>query len=169
MNHTKRVALYIETSVFGFYYDDKPENCSKQQATEMLFNQIQRDFFIAFYSDITLAEIERTKDNVKKKKLLDLIPNFGLEKIEMAPEGELQLLANLFLEKGIIPRDKKDDALHLALVILSPQIDYLITWNCKHLANINVFRKVRSSALSLGYEIKFETITPEEVIFYEEI
>jgi len=169
MNYTKKASLYIETSVFGFYYDEKPENRSKQQATEMLFNQIQKNFFTAFYSDITLAEIEKMEDNVRKKRLLNLIPNFDLQKIEMPSEDELQLLANLFLEKGIIPQDKKDDALHLAFVILSPQIDYFITWNCKHLANINVFRKVKSAALLSGYEIKFEIITPEEVIFYEEI
>jgi len=146
MIHPKRPALYIETSVFGFYYDESLQNISKREATQLLFKQIDNGEFTAFYSDITLAEIERVEDNIKKQKLLDLILNFGLQKIEMAHEDELQSLANLFLENQIIPQDKKDDALHLALVILSPQIDYFITWNCRHLANINVLRRVKSAA-----------------------
>ncbi|MGB9721403.1 MAG: hypothetical protein ACPL28_08010 [bacterium] len=168
-SYIKKVCLYIETSVFGFYYDNKPENRIKRDTTVALFEQIEKGFFDGLYSDITIAEIERVEDNIKKQKLLALISDFGLHKIVMPPEDELQLLANLFLEKQIIPYDKKDDALHLALVILSPQIDYFVTWNCKHLANVNIFRRVKSASLSLGYEVKFEMVTPEEVIIYEGI
>lgn len=166
-DYTKKICLYIETSVFGFYYDNKPENRVKRDTTVVLLEQIEKGFFVGFYSDVVLAEIERAEDNVKKQKLLDLISDFGLHKIKMPPKKELQLLATSFLEKQIIPYDKKDDALHLALVILSPQIDCFVTWNCKHLANVNVFRRVKSAALALGYEVKFEMVTPEEVIIYE--
>ena len=168
MLYPKKPSLYIETSVFGFYFDESLQNISKREATQLLFKQIDNGEFTAFYSDITLAEIERAEDNIKKQKLLDLILNFGLQKIELPLEDELRSLANLFLEKQIKPQDKKDDALHLALVILSPQIDYFITWNCRHLANINVFRRVKSAVLSAGYEVKFEMVTPEEVVRYEE-
>ena len=168
MDYSKRPSLYIETSVYGFYYDETLRNRTKQEATRSLFSQIQKEFFLTFYSDITLAEIERTEDSIKRQRLLDMILDFELQKIAMPPAALLQPLTSLFLDRQIIPRDKRDDALHLALVILSPQIDYFITWNCRHLANINVVRRLKSAALSLGYEIKFEIVTPEEVIFYEE-
>lgn len=161
--------LYIETSVFGFYYDQKPENKHKKNATQVLFKQIKKGLFKGFYSDITLAELEKVKDDKKRERLLKLITNFYLEKIDMPDEIEMERLSNLFIERAIIPSEKKDDALHIATVILSPQIDYLVTWNYKHLANINVIRKIKSVILLTGYEMKFEIVTPEEVILYEEI
>uniref|UniRef100_A0A7V1EI47 PIN domain-containing protein n=1 Tax=candidate division WOR-3 bacterium TaxID=2052148 RepID=A0A7V1EI47_UNCW3 len=168
MGYIKKSTLYVETSVFGFYYDEKPENRDKKEKTKLLFQQIQNGYFTALYSDIVLAEIEKLTDDFKKHRLLELISRFGLRKIDMpSAEDELRLLSTIFLEKQIIPLNKKDDALHLALVILSPQIDYFVTWNCKHLANVNVFRRVKAAVLPLGYELKFEIVTPEEVIFYE--
>ncbi len=168
MTSAKKLNLYVETPVFGFYYDEKIENRDKQEKTKLLFEQIQKDYFTALYSDIVLAEIEKLADDFKKHRLLELISRFGLRKIDMpSAEDELLLLSTTLLERQIIPVNKKDDALHLALVILSPQIDYFVTWNCKHLANVNVFRRVKAAVLPLGYELKFEIVTPEEVIFYE--
>jgi len=43
----KLPTLYIETSVFGFYYDKKVENKNKRKATIILFNQISRKLFRA--------------------------------------------------------------------------------------------------------------------------
>ena len=164
----RKPILYIETSVYGFYFDKQKENISKRDASIKLFNQIYKGFFDAYYSNITLAELEKTEDPDKKGKLLSLIPQFGIEKLPL-PENakEIELLAMTFLDKKIIPSNKKDDAFHLAITILSPQIDYLITWNYKHLANKNTFRHVKISALSQGYEVKFEVATPEEIIIYE--
>ena len=164
----RRPVLYVETSVFGFYYDKRKENISKRKASIKLFDQIYTGLFDAYYSNVTLAEIEKTKDPDKRRKLLSLISRYGIERLT-EPENieDVELLTTTLIEKKIIPANKKDDALHLALSILSPQIDYLITWNYKHLANKNTFRQVKVVALSQGYEVKFEVATPEEVIYYE--
>ena len=61
-------SLYIETSVFGFYYDKKVENKNKRKATIILFNQISRKLFRAYYSLVTLAEILKT-DNLNLQHL----------------------------------------------------------------------------------------------------
>jgi len=80
---------------------------------------------------------------------------------------ETEIIASALIKRGVIPEDKKDDALHFAIAALYPEIDYLVTWNCKHIANEITFRKVKSILLSLGYEIKFDVTTPEGVIYYE--
>ncbi|MBI4721680.1 MAG: hypothetical protein HY769_01545 [Candidatus Stahlbacteria bacterium] len=128
----KLASLYIETSVFGFYYDMQKENILKRQASIKLFDQISDGIFDAYYSNITLAEIEKTKSADKRQKLLSLISRYGLEKLP-DPENieEVGLLATSLLNRNIIPINKKDDAFHLSLVILSPQMDYLVTWNYK--------------------------------------
>lgn len=164
----RRPVLYVETSVFGFYYDKRKENISKREASIKLFDQIYKELFDAYYSNVTLAEIEKTKDPDKRRKLLSLISRYGIERLT-EPENveDVELLTTTLIEKKIIPANKKDDALHLALAILSPQIDYLIIWNYKHLANKNTFRQVKVVALSQRYEVKFEVATPEEVIYYE--
>lgn len=164
----RRPVLYVETSVFGFYYDKRKENISKREASIKLFDQIYKGLFDAYYSNVTLAEIEKTKDPNKRRKLLSLISRYGIERLT-EPENieDVELLTTTLIEKKIIPANKKDDAFHLALAILSPQIDYLITWNYKHLANKNTFRQVKVVALSQRYEVKFEVATPEEMIYYE--
>lgn len=161
-------ALYIETSVFGFYYDRIRENMLKSEASIKLFEQISNGLFDAYYSNITLAEIQKIKSIDKRRKLISLISIYGIEKLP-EPENieELELLATSLIDRQIIPMNKKDDAFHLALVILSPEIDYLVTWNYRHLANKNTFRQVKIATLSQGYEVKFDVATPEEVIHYE--
>lgn len=164
----RKPVLYIETSVFGFYYDAKRENVSKREAVIEFFRQIYKGFFVAYYSNVTLAEIEKTESADKRRRLLSLIDKYGIEKLP-EPENieDVELIATTLIDREIIPINKKDDALHLALTIILPQIDYLVTWNYKHLANKNTFRQVKVVALSLGYEAKFEVATPEEVIYYE--
>jgi len=164
----KRPTLYIETSVFGFYYDEKEENKFRKEASVKLFDQISKGLFAAYYSTVTLAKLQKSKDPVKRQRLLKLIDRFGLERLPEPEEFEdVGKLATSFIEQKIIPVIKKDDAFHLAIAILSPPIDYLVTWNYKHLANINILRQIKSASLSIGYEVKFDVVTPEEVIYYE--
>lgn len=48
-----------------------------------------------------------------------------------------------------------------------PELDILVTWNCRHIANLSVERKVKAITLGNGYEFNFRIMTPEEVVVYE--
>jgi hypothetical protein len=57
-----RPLLYLETSVFGFYYDEEPRNVLRREAVVALFKQIGAGILDAFTSPLTLSELNRTQD-----------------------------------------------------------------------------------------------------------
>ena len=61
----------------------------------------------------------------------------------------------------------RDDAAHVAIVALSPAIEAMISWNCRHLANEYNRRRLKALTLAEGYLFHFDIITPEEVLSYE--
>ncbi len=81
-----------------------------------------------------------------------------------APE-QIDVLAERYITNGVIPEKKKFDALHIACAVIH-YIDYLVSWNYKHLANINRERKVISVNLANNYLKNIRIITPLELIDY---
>lgn len=71
-----------------------------------------------------------------------------------------------YMAQRAFPEDKRDDAAHVAIVVLNPIIDALVSWNCRHLANEHNRRRLKALTLGEGYGFKFDIITPEEVILY---
>lgn len=161
--------IYIETSVFGFLYDESEVNRYKRKTTERFFEQIKEGYFTTYISPITIAELNRTKKIILKEKFKRLLStiNFELLDIEEWKKTDFDNIVTTLLVRGDIPKEKRDDAAHIAIVTLTPDIDFFVTWNCTHLANKSVFRRVKSTLLSLGFEPKFDMATPEEVIKYE--
>jgi len=70
--------IYLENSVFGFYYDNRLENKSKVESTKILFEQIKKSFFRAFTSPITIKELSAAPEPIKTK-LLALINEYNIE------------------------------------------------------------------------------------------
>ncbi len=70
-------------------------------------------------------------------------------------------LAELLIKRGALPPKALVDALHIALAAVH-KIDYLLTWNCKHIANIEIYRKVAALCRENGYEPPL-ICTPEEL------
>jgi len=160
--------LYLETSVFGFYYDESESNRAKREATRSLLSEVKQGLFEAVVSRITIMELLRLGDMNLRRKLLKLVEEHNIEPLDIteSKEPELGRIADELLRRKVIPFSKRDDALHIGFAGLSPEIDVLVTWNCKHLANVSVFRKVKSALFDLGYSVKFEVATPEEVVLY---
>jgi len=57
------------------------------------------------------------------------------------------------------------DALHIAVSVVK-DIDYLVSWNFHHLANVNKERLVKAANLEMGYKNEIRIITPLELIDY---
>ena len=74
-------------------------------------------------------------------------------------------LADLYITNSVIPEKKRFDALHIACSVIH-HIDYLVSWNYKHLANINRERKIISVNLANNYLNAIRIITPLELIDY---
>jgi len=168
--YVKKPDIYFETSVFGFYFDNKEVNRSKREATRLLFKQIRLGFFRGYTGAITILELGRLKNDFLKDAIFKLLKDSYVEILELTEtqRDEIHLLAEEYVLRGQIPKDKIDDAIHIATFVVRPKLEILVTWNCKHIANINIERKIRAITLDKGYEFNFRILTPEEVIIYEE-
>ena len=164
-----RSSLYVETSVFGFHFDRRETNRSKREATQQLFAQIRNRIFEGFTGAATVLELERTEDEQLRDAIFDLLEDSGIRilKLDANLQRDVALLAEEYISKGAIPATKIDDAAHIATMVVRPELDILVTWNCRHIANLSVERKVKAITLGNGYEFNFRIMTPEEVVVYE--
>jgi hypothetical protein len=71
-------------------------------------------------------------------------------------------LAEALMEEGGIPPNEREDALHIAIAAAA-SLDYLLTWNCKHIANPFIVRRVNAVVRHLGYEPPL-IYTPQELL-----
>ena len=161
--------LYLETSVFGFYFDTREANCSKRDATRQLFDQIREGIFSGYTGAATVLELERTADEHLKTAMFDLLSTFNIEvlRLDDTLQREVSALADEYIAAGAIPTTKVDDAVHIATMVVRPELEILVTWNCRHIANLSVERKVKAITLGRDYEFNFRIMTPEEVVVYE--
>ena len=74
----------------------------------------------------------------------------------------VQALADQFLAKSNLPPKAADDALHIAVATVY-SLDYLLTWNCKHIANAQIQRKLSQISSESGYELPI-ICTPYELM-----
>ncbi len=105
-------------------------------------------------------EIGKAPDSIKQR-LEDLIGQHKPIMLESSSEAEA--LAELYLDRGAVPPKKLEDALHVAIATVA-EIDALVTWNYKHLANLRRSEFFHSINLEQGYLKKLEIVTPMEVM-----
>lgn len=79
----------------------------------------------------------------------------------LAETAESRSLAQKLLSAGGLPKKAASDALHIAVAAVHG-MDYLVTWNCKHIANARMLRFVTEKCRSAGFEPPV-ICTPEEL------
>ena len=77
-------------------------------------------------------------------------------------EDDVREIVEVCIKHHVMPRDPLGDALHLALASFH-KVDYLLTWNCQHLANANKFAHIRRINTLLGLHVP-ALITPLELM-----
>ena len=152
-------SVYLETSVISYYASRFSRDlvvAGHQQITrDWLDNHAKK--FELFTSEIVIRECSVGDKNASNVRLL-LLDNFKfLELIEEALD-----LAKIFVGEGAIPKKAGEDSLHIALATVHG-IDYLVTWNCKHIANAQIRSKLERIANRAGYELP-AICTPEELM-----
>lgn len=75
---------------------------------------------------------------------------------------ETEILAAVLISGSAIPQHAVGDAAHIALATTN-DMDYLLTWNCKHLANAQIIRRVAVVCNQRGYNMPV-ICTPEELM-----
>lgn len=158
----KKFAIYIETSVFGFYDDENPINKNKKQATRLLLRQIKEGYFEAYISSVTIKELSEAPLPIKER-LLSLVKNNKIQVVEV-DSSELNSLLENYMKEKIVPEDFEDDAAHVAYATLL-KVDILVSFNLEHIVNEWNIRRFNAVNLKEGYA-QVEIRTPEEVIYY---
>jgi len=158
----KKLRIYLDTSVINFLdADDAPE---LREATMDLFDRfIATKRYETFISMVVIDEINRTKDRVKRDRLLSVVEEYGLSYLPLEPHTHLIDLAEAYIRHRVIPRRKFDDTLHISVCTLHT-IDVLVSWNFRHLANVGKERRVATVNQMLGYTHLLRITTPLEVM-----
>lgn len=153
----KKPQLYIETSVWNFIFaNDAPE---KKDITLTFFERVGRGEYDIFISDIVIEEISRAGE-IKQALLLDRIS--VVSPVRLMINEQVMELAQKYIAEGVLPPGKIDDAMHAAVATVF-EMDALISWNLKHLANLRKMEMINGINLKEGYTKRLELITPMEV------
>ncbi len=75
-------------------------------------------------------------------------------------DARIDTLADLLLSRHLLPEKARTDATHLAIAAVH-EVEYLLTWNCRHLANAALLPAVYRLTEACGYEPPL-IVTPEE-------
>ena len=118
---------------------------------------IRRPQFNLYISQVVLNEVARGDTEMATRRL-EILRDFPLLEVSEA----VQTLADLFLAKSSLPAKAADDALHIAIATVYG-LDYLLTWNCKHIANAQIQKKLSQISNEAGYELP-TICTPYELM-----
>ncbi|MEW6619010.1 MAG: type II toxin-antitoxin system VapC family toxin [bacterium] len=151
----KKESLYLDTSVPSAYYD---ERVMWRLAYTREWWRDELSKYDIFISEIVIAEIRGTEESRRRTELLELVKEFG--ELKLSPE--IEEIAKGYVNQKVIPQTHFPDALHIALASFH-KIDFLITWNCEHLAEAHRRRKVRLFNTSAGLFVP-EIVTPMELV-----
>ncbi len=159
----KKLKIYLDTSVINFLFaDDAPE---KKEVTVDFFENYL-DKFDVYISSIVYDEIDNTKLEEKKNILFQAIHQYKLNNYNIINENILEI-ADVYINRGIIPKRKFEDAVHIAFATYY-EFDILLSWNFKHLANVKKQRKINAVNLEIGYSKQLLLLNPYEVVYENE-
>lgn len=151
--------VYIETLIVS-YLRQKPSNHVVTAARQLLtyrwwhLHRTQYDLVISQYV-IDEASAGDPVLAAERMALLDGIP--------LLPDAhEVAELAEQIMSLQVLPDKAQVDALHIASVAYH-EIEYLLTWNCKHIANAKILPSIYELFTKLGIYIPI-ICTPEELL-----
>jgi predicted nucleic acid-binding protein len=149
--------LYIDTSVFGGYFDEE-----FSEFTKPLFERLQNSEFELLFSAVTQDELSSAPDRVKK-----LVISLKVENTEfIETNNEAVELATRYMAEKVVGQTSFADCLHIALATVS-RADYLISWNFKHIVNVQKIRGYNAINIKNGYK-ELEIRSPRDFMTYDD-
>ena len=152
----KQLRLYLDTSVFGGYFESKFSKESRH-----VVDGLNSGRGILITSEILFAEIDKAPEQVRE--ILYTIPDKNTEFVPIT--DDVEKLHRAYISKKVVPAKSINDAFHVALATVS-RADAIISWNFKHIVNIYRIRGYNSINLRLGYP-SLEIHSPKEIVNYE--
>jgi predicted nucleic acid-binding protein len=151
--------VYLETSVIS-YLTSRPSRdlivAANQQITQEWW-QIRRAGFDLYISQLVIQEASAGDETMAELRL-QVIEDIPL--LELSEEAVT--FAKRLVKDGPLPQKAVEDALHIAVATLNG-MDYLLTWNFRHIANATMRYKIERVCRSEGYEPPV-ICTPQELL-----
>lgn len=142
-------SVYIETSILGYLTARSTRNLILSANIELTKEwwDLRRSTFTLYVSQVVLDEVGRGDAEIALKRL-EILNEVPLLELNQA----VRSLAAQFLLRSNLPPKASDDAVHIAAATVHG-LDYLLTWNCKHIANAQIQRKLEEISFDFGYQL----------------
>ena len=145
--------IYVDTSVIGGCEDEEFAEHSVR-----LMDCFSRGDFLLVVSTLTLREMDAASDKVRKH--LSRVSEAHILTLQL--DAEAMDLAEAYVAQGVISPKMRADAQHIAIATVA-RVDVLVSWNFKHIVNLQRIHGYNSVNLRRGYPT-LEIRTPREVL-----
>ncbi len=151
--------IYIATTIPS-YLTARPSRDIVQAARQQLTREwwdVERRNYDLCISQIVLDEAAAGDVEAAQRRMavIDTLPLLDLT-------FEVDGLAETIMQSGLLPVSASRDAVHIAVTAVH-QVHFLLTWNCRHIANATIFRDLQHIIMSAGYDMPV-ICTPEELL-----
>ncbi|MDY0168446.1 MAG: type II toxin-antitoxin system VapC family toxin [Thermoguttaceae bacterium] len=151
--------IYIETTIISFYFNVRaePEMVARQNWSRRWLDTAMKGSDELVSSLAVQAELEAGQ-YPKQAEMLELLGAFPLLDLNEAVAETV----DAYISRRVMPNNPAGDALHLAAASFH-RCDFLVTWNCRHIANANKFAHIRrvNGILGIGNP---SLVTPLELL-----
>jgi hypothetical protein len=151
--------VYLETSIIGYlvaYPSRDLIKVAKQELTQEWW-MTRRPFYEIYVSQLVLNEARAGDPDAARRRMAELE---AIPLLDMT--NEVEDLARSLAEMRVLPAKAADDIFHLALAA-AHRMDFLLTWNCRHLANAELRGPLHEGLRLVGYRPP-EICTPDELL-----
>jgi len=145
--------IYIDTSVIGGIFDEE-----FKEDTALFFDQLEKKEIVFVISD--LFELELLNEPIVVQEVLSKYPENFVERVFLSEEA-IQL-ADFYISEKVVGKSSVEDCRHIAIATIN-KVDVLVSWNFKHIVNLERIRGYNSVNLKNGYSI-IEIRSPKELL-----
>jgi hypothetical protein len=154
-----KMNVYLETSFISYLTGAFSRDlvvAANQQVTQDWWAKRKKDFNL-FISEFVFQEARKGDSEASDKRILIL------ETLQILETNEAAIyLAEKFIKSKIIPKKATQDSLHIAIATIH-EMNYLLTWNCTHIANAEIQKGISKIIQNEGYEMPI-ICTPAELM-----
>lgn len=156
------LTVYVETTIPSYYFEDRRSATIRawRAATRRWWDTYRREYSVVT-SHFVLAELALAPKR-KANKAMGLLRGVPI----LSEPAGLEEVVRFYIDHRLMPAEAGGDAAHLALASMHG-VDFLLTWNCRHLANVNKWQHLTVLNARLGLRVPIVTtpltLLPEEL------
>lgn len=148
-----KTRIYVDASVIGGCEDDEFAEPSIR-----LMACFARGESVLVVSDLTVQELIAAPPAVRNR--FAAVPEAHIEALRL--DADARELAEAYIAARVLPAKMRVDAQHIAIATVA-RVDVLVSWNFKHIVNLQRIRGYNSVNLRRGHPM-LEIRTPREVL-----